>query len=124
MCDGALSGKREPVSVFDNCWKQKSVSIGCDLKISPGIACLQGLDGGTSIGCVPGFDCAGYPTLVSPASNGKYPSLAPSVSLQPSKMLCPSGWTTETPVLVKMILYPRSAKGPSPISERGKDGMT
>ena len=55
--------------------------------------------------------------------SGNRHSLGPSVLRQPSKILCPSGWMTNTPVLVKIILYPRLTKGPSPMRVWGKDGM-
>ncbi len=48
----------------------------------------------------------------------------PSCSRHPSRMLCPSGWMTDTAVLVNTIWQPRLAKGPKPMRVWGNDGMT
>ena len=55
---------------------------------------------------------------------GKRQRRGPSCSRHPSRMLWPSGWMTDTAVLVKMILQPRSANGPKPMREWGKVGIT
>jgi hypothetical protein len=63
-------------------------------------------------------------TLGLVGASGNRQRRGPSSSRQPSRMLCPSGWMTDTAVLVKTILQPRSAKGPKPMREWGKEGIT
>ena len=59
-------------------------------------------------------------------SSGNIQWRGPSSPRQPSRMLCPSGWMTDTAVLVNTILQPRSANGPNPNPMRvlGKEGIT
>jgi hypothetical protein len=55
---------------------------------------------------------------------GKRHRRGPLCSCHPSRILCPSGWMTDTAVLVNTIWQPRLAKGPKPIRVWGNDGMT
>jgi hypothetical protein len=55
---------------------------------------------------------------------GKHHRQGPSCSCHLSRMLCPSGWMTDTAILVNTIWQPRSAKGPKPMRVWGNDGMT
>ncbi len=55
---------------------------------------------------------------------GKRHRRGPSCSCHPSRVLCPSGWMTDTAVLVNTIWQPRLAKGPKPMRVWGNDGMT
>jgi hypothetical protein len=55
---------------------------------------------------------------------GKHHRQGPLCSCHLSRMLCPSGWMTDTAVFVNTIWQPRSAKGPKPMRVWWKDGMT
>ncbi len=58
------------------------------------------------------------------ALRGKRQRRGPSCSSDPSRMLWPSGWMTETACLEKTIWQPRLAKGPKLMRVWGKEGIT
>jgi hypothetical protein len=58
------------------------------------------------------------------ALSGNSQRQGPSCSHHPSRMLCPSGWMTDTAILVNTIWQLRLAKGPKPIRVWGKEDIT
>ncbi len=56
--------------------------------------------------------------------SGKCQRWGACCSRHPLRMLCPSGWITDTNVLVKIICQPRSANGPKPMRVWEKDDIT